>query len=36
MTAVRTRNLTIVNSSTTPGTLTLNGATINSIPNVIV
>lgn len=36
VTSARTRNLTIGNSSSTPGTLTLNGTTVNSVSNVIL
>ncbi|MGG9972194.1 beta strand repeat-containing protein [Ferruginibacter sp. SUN002] len=36
ITSARTRALTIGNSSTTAGTLTLNGTTINSVSNVIL
>lgn len=36
VTSARTRALTIGNSSGTGGSLTLNGATINSVPNVIL
>ena len=36
VTSARTRALTIGNSTTTAGTLTLNGSTVNSVANVIV
>ncbi len=36
MTSLRTHPLTIGNSSATPGTLTLNGATLGGQPNVIL
>lgn len=36
VTSVRTRNLTIGNSSGTSGNLTLNGATLNSVSNVVL
>jgi autotransporter-associated beta strand protein len=36
VTSARTRALTIGNSSTVAGTLTLNGATVNSVANVIL
>ena len=36
LTSARTRALTVGNSSTTAGTLTLNGATVNSVANTII
>jgi autotransporter-associated beta strand protein len=36
VTSARTRNLTIGNSSSTSGNLTLNGATVNGVSNVIL
>jgi autotransporter-associated beta strand protein len=36
MSNLRTRNLTIGNSSTTAGTLTLYGATVNGVSNVVI
>jgi autotransporter-associated beta strand protein len=36
LTSARTRNLSIGNSTTTNGTLTLNGTTVNSVANTII